>query len=135
MAEKSVQGAPTSFSEAWQRGVEIGLDLNKAKADIRETIAHRIRICRNTAKMTQEQVSDLIHANRLTYRGYENCRSDIPIAYLVRIADVFNVSLDYLTGRTDEVSQGGSNTPDTSARLAQLEKMVAQLMNAQDGNG
>ncbi len=81
-----------------------------------------------------------ININHLTYRGYENCKSDIPIVYLVRLADEFGVSMDYLTGRTD--SKTGDAPPkkedtasSTDARIAQLEKMVAQLMSAQDRNG
>ena len=80
-------------------------------------------------KLTQEQLSSQISINHLTYRGYENCKSDIPIVYLIRLADVFGVSLDYLTGRTE--SKTGTPepaaAPSMEARLQQLEKAIAEL--------
>lgn len=128
MAENNDHKGKNIYVSAFEAGVEKGNDLNKAKADMRVTIAQRIRSCRAELKLTQEEISDKINANRLTYRGYENCRSDIPIAYLVRIADIFNVSLDYLTGRTDIKERAVPKDSDSmESRLEQLEKLVASL--------
>lgn len=140
MEHKTKQEAPATLSEAWNHGVKIGLELNEARKQMRELIAHRLQTCRMAAKLTQQELAMKININHLTYRGYENCKSDIPIVYLVRLADEFGVSMDYLTGRTD--SKTGSvptkkedTASNTDARIAQLEKMVAQLISAQDGNG
>lgn len=118
-----------TISQAWNRGVQIGYELNAAKRAMRETIAKRIKGCRMEMKLTQEQLSSQISINHLTYRGYENCKSDIPIVYLIRLADVFGVSLDYLTGRTE--SKTGTPepaaAPSMEARLQQLEKAIAEL--------
>lgn len=123
MEEKSKQ--KTSWTEAWNKGVEIGLDFNQAKEDMRVIIANRVKSCRKSANLTQAELSEKINVNSLTYRGYENCRSDIPIVYLVRIADTLKVSMDYLTGRTD--SEDGTKEDTTKERLEQLEKAVAAL--------
>lgn len=134
MAEQNKQKRDNIYVAAFMNGVAQGEDLNKAKADMRVTIAQRIRSCRAAAKLTQEQVSERINANSLTYRGYENCRSDIPVVYLIRLADLFGVSLDFMTGRTEnkdgwQPSQKAADSTD--ARIEQLEKLVSQLMNAQ----
>ena len=68
---------------------------------MKKVIADRIRLLRADSRLTQRDVAALINVNPLTYKGYENCRSEIPIFYLCRISDLFNVSLDYLTGRTN----------------------------------
>ena len=102
-------------------------DPDKSKEAIREIIATRIRSSRLAEKMTQEEMSSKSQANRLTYRGYENCRSDIPIIYLIRIADVLNLSLDYLTGRTNQKEPFNQTSPDLAARVAQLEKAVEAM--------
>lgn len=116
--------------------MKIGLELNEAKKQMRELIAHRLQTCRLAARWTQQELAMRININYLTYRGYENCKSDIPIVYLVRLADTFGVTMDYLTGRTEE--KQGHQQPkieavadDTDARIANLEKMVAQLIDAQ----
>ena len=69
---------------------------------MKKLIADRIRQLRYDSRLTQRDVAALINVNHLTYRGYENCRSEIPIFYLMRISDLFNVSLDYITGRTNK---------------------------------
>ena len=136
MAHNPIQEAPATLSEAWNHGMKIGLELNEAKKQMRELIAHRLQTCRMAARLTQQELAMRIDINYLTYRGYENCKSDIPIVYLVRLADVFGVTMDYLTGRTEE--KQGHQQPkieaaadNTDARIANLEKMVAQLIDAQ----
>ena len=129
MADNNRQDEQLTVSQAWNRGMQIGYELNAAKRAMRETIAKRIKGCRMEMKLTQEQLSSQISINHLTYRGYENCKSDIPIVYLIRLADVFGVSLDYLTGRTE--SKTGTPepaaAPSMEARLQQLEKAIAEL--------
>lgn len=136
MSQKPIQEAPATLSEAWNHGIKSGIELNEAKKQMRECIAHRLQSCRFDARLTQQELAMRVDINHLTYRGYENCKSDIPIVYLIRLADEFGVSMDYLTGRTDNrngfiPTKIESTSNDTDARIAQLEKMVAQLMNQQ----
>ena len=89
------------LSNAWQQGIEIGQDINQSRAEQRMIVAQRVKALRSAKGISQEKMSNIIHANTLTYRGYENCKSDIPLFYLVRIADALETSLDYLAGRTE----------------------------------
>ncbi len=59
----------------------------------------------------------------LTYKGYESCKSDIPVFLLVRLAHELDVSLDYLTGLTDDEK---NQTSDLEERVARLEKLIGQ---------
>jgi len=108
-----------TLSSAWQLGVEIGQDINQSKAEQRMIVAQRVKALRTAKGISQEKMSSIIHANTLTYRGYENCKSDIPLFYLVRIADVLETSLDYLAGRT-EVQEESS----LEQRIKRLESIV-----------
>ncbi len=132
MEQKSIQEAPGTFEEAVRYGIKVGKELNAGRAKMREIIAQRLKECRLEKKITQQALALELSMNHLTYRGYENCKSDIPIVYLVRLADYFGVSMDYLTGRADnkDGSQSESTTDNTDDRIAQLEKTVAQLLNA-----
>ena len=79
-------------------------------------------ICKTAAeaeKLTARMIADAINANYLTYKGYENCRSDIPLFYLIRIADVLDTTVDYLAGRTD-VKEPGS----VEDRLKKMEDLI-----------
>lgn len=119
--KKSAAETLMELREAWQKGLDIGHDFNLTRMTQRSVIADRIKAERNQKGLSQEEISERIHANVLTYRGYENCKSDIPTVYLVRIANELEVSLDYLTGRTD---QQEVNSSQLEARLHRLEKAV-----------
>lgn len=134
MAEQIKQEAPATFTEAWNHGLKAGIELNEARKQMRELIAHRLQTCRMERKLTQQELAIKVNLNHLTYRGYENCKSDIPIVYLIRLADEFGVSLDYLTGRTDSrtgfVPATKNEANNTDERITQLEKMMQQLMDS-----
>ena len=104
---------------AWNTGIERGHDINQSRTEQRLIIAKRIKALRTEKGISQEKFSEAINANFLTYKGYENCKSDIPIFYLVRIADVLGTSLDYLAGRTDV-----KDSDSVEERLKKLEELV-----------
>ena len=62
----------------------------------------RIKDLRIDHDLSQENVAQAIHIPRATYCNYESGRRNIPNAILCDLADFYNISLDYLLGRTDE---------------------------------
>lgn len=58
----------------------------------------RLKNLRTNAGMTQQDVARLLGVERTTYVKYEKGNSDPPTATLVRLADYFSVSVDYLIG-------------------------------------
>lgn len=107
------------LSDAWKLGVDIGNDINQSRTEQRYIVAQRVKALRSEKGISQEKMSSIIHANVLTYRGYENCKSDIPLFYLVRIADTLETSLDYLAGRTEAKEQS-----TLEQRIQRLEEIV-----------
>lgn len=72
----------------------------------------RLKELRKQRNMTQEALAALINVDRSSIGKYEGRSAVVPPAdVLERIADVFNVSIDYLLGRQDRpdlpVSTGG----------------------------
>ena len=59
----------------------------------------RLKELRKNKKLTQEEVGNMIHVNKMTYNGYENENREPSIETLCKLADLYNVSLDYLVGR------------------------------------
>ena len=55
---------------------------------------------RKLNKMTQRDVADRLGISQPSYIRYENGKSEPTIENLVKLADLFDVSLDYLCGRT-----------------------------------
>ena len=73
-----------------------------------------IRSLRVDVCMTQQQVAEYLNVKQNTYSQYEIGVLNYPIDVLCRLADLYQVSVDYLLGRTDEknaVSQENNDTP------------------------
>lgn len=51
--------------------------------------------------MKQKDVAELLKVHQTTYSDYELARLNIPIEMLHILADFYNVSVDYLLGRTN----------------------------------
>ena len=62
----------------------------------------RIRDLREDMDLTQGEMAEKLYMQREVYRRYEVGERDIPISIMILIAEFHNVSLDYLTGRTDK---------------------------------
>ncbi len=64
------------------------------------TYYERIRRLRNDRGLRQEDIADMLGISRIAYTQYELGTRDIPYNILNDLADLYNVSLDFLFGRT-----------------------------------
>lgn len=62
----------------------------------------RLKEIRNDRDLLQKDVANALGIKRQQYSEYELGKRLIPIHYLCDLADYYNVSVDYLLGRTDE---------------------------------
>ena len=62
----------------------------------------RIRDTREDQDKTQAEIATYLGITQTQYSRYERGANEIPLHYLILVADYLNVSLDYLAGRTDE---------------------------------
>ena len=60
----------------------------------------RIRDMREDADLTQAQVAQMLGIAQTVYSRYERGFQTIPLGLLIQLADYYEVSLDYLVGRT-----------------------------------
>lgn len=49
----------------------------------------------------QKDIAAFLNIRQATYSDYENGKINIPVEALIRIADFYQVSLDYLVGRSE----------------------------------
>lgn len=61
----------------------------------------RLLKLRKNRRLTQQELSKIIGIARTTYQGYENGSREPDFTTLEKIADFFDVTTDYLLGRTD----------------------------------
>ena len=62
----------------------------------------RIRELREDRDLTQKQVAQLLGMSQTGYSKYETGENDIPTQILIRLADFYGTSVDYLLGRVDK---------------------------------
>lgn len=60
----------------------------------------RIKDLREDADLTQEDVASMLGIRQTVYSRYERGFQTIPLEHLMKLANYYQVSLDYLTGRT-----------------------------------
>ena len=51
--------------------------------------------------LKQADIANILYITQQTYSNYENAKSEIPIIHLIKLADFYNVSTDFLLGRTN----------------------------------
>ena len=61
----------------------------------------RLQSIRKEKGMTQVMVAQKIHITERQYQRYEAGENEPTLSVLLRLADFFDVSLDYLAGRSD----------------------------------
>lgn len=62
----------------------------------------KIKNLREDNDLTQVQIAKMLMCDQSLYSKYERGERDIPLKLLVRLAEHYNVSLDYLVGRTNK---------------------------------
>ena len=62
----------------------------------------RLRDLREDKDMNQTQVAKILGMSQTGYSKYETGENDIPTAVLIKLADFYQTTTDYLLGRTDQ---------------------------------
>lgn len=62
----------------------------------------RIRNLREDHDMNQTQVAKMLGMSQTGYSKYETGENDIPTGILIKLANFYNTSIDYLLGQTND---------------------------------
>lgn len=82
----------------------------------------RLQSLRRKEGWSQQDVADRLGIPRSSYAGYENGSREPDFEMLVRLAELFGVSSDYLLGVTDDPRPARLH-----ATISRIEQSVAQL--------
>lgn len=61
----------------------------------------RLKKLRTTKNVMAKTIAELLNITYRTYQKYETCEIDPPTSKTIILANYFDVSLDYLVGRSD----------------------------------
>ena len=62
----------------------------------------RIRDLREDHDLTQREMGEILSCSQRVYSNYERGDIDIPTSVLIKLADYYGVSVDYLLDRTND---------------------------------
>ena len=62
----------------------------------------RIKEIREDNDLTQKQIYSYLHCDQSLYSKYERNVREIPLDFIIKLAQFYNTSVDYLLGLTDE---------------------------------
>ena len=62
----------------------------------------RMRDLREDRDLKQKEVAAVLGIDQRVYSNYETGKRDIPLRLLVKLADFYHTSTDYLLGRTND---------------------------------
>lgn len=90
-----------------------------------------IRKLREEEKLTQGYIAKRLGVVQQTYSNYERDNTEVPLEHLSKLADYYEVSIDYMVGRTSfqkpatELNAEYSNGKTTGAVLSKMLRLEA----------
>lgn len=70
-----------------------------------ESVGERLKRIRKDNNFTQELLAQKLGLEPAAISKYETDRVPIPQEYIIKICDLFNISCDYLLGRTNTLNE------------------------------
>ena len=70
-----------------------------------ENMYPRIRDLREDKDLNQTQIAKMLGMSQTGYSKYETGENDIPTGILIKLANFYDTSIDYLLGQTDVVER------------------------------
>ena len=64
----------------------------------------RLRDLREDHDKTQQEIADILGTSQTMYARYERGANELPIRHLVKLADFYGVSTDYILGRKNSIN-------------------------------
>lgn len=86
----------------------------------------RLKELRKQKGLFQKDIANKLGIDRTTYVKYETGASEPDIKTLLSIADIFDVSVDYLLGKTEQIEKPA----DENGELSERDKEIIDLMSS-----
>ena len=91
----------------------------------------RIRDLREDADLTQQELCRRLEMHKTTYTNYEQGKHTVPLDFAVVLSDFYQVSLDYLAGRTNFLH--GRANPDFTEEQIHIAELYSKLSEKNKG--
>ena len=72
--------------------------------EVRSVLFPRIKDMRDDSDLAQKEIAAILGISQTVYSRYERGYQTIPLEHLIKLADYYRVSIDYLVGRSQDKS-------------------------------
>lgn len=88
------------------------------------TFSERLKHLRKEKNITLEELAENINTTKSTLSRYENGKREPKMYFVERLSDYFDVSTDYLLGKTDERNPANKIKEKYESRGAEIEELM-----------
>lgn len=100
------------------------------KKELYKKFGERILKLRTETNLTQKEVADKLGIAQQTYQGYETGSTKATLHLLEQLSNLYNVSMDFLAGRTNETNI--INKQLNTTKLTEDEETLVELYRQLD---
>lgn len=97
-----------------------------------KTTLELLRDLREDKDMSQREIADMLGVSQQQYSQYETGVIELPLRHFARLAELFDVSADYLLGRTERPKNGSFKNVYIT-RDCSCMKLVDNVLALSDG--
>lgn len=95
------------------------------------TLTDSLKRFRRELNVTQKQASSIVGVSERSYGEYERGTAKIPASAILKLADTFGVSADYLLGRTDKPSGSVAQIVIDSSVIEEIRRAAVAEVDKQ----
>lgn len=88
-------------------------------------LGDRLSELRKDLGYTQEDVASLLNLNRSSISNYEQGINEPSLSAIIKLADLYDVSCDYLLCRTKEKPNFNLSTKETKDIICKIDKLLS----------
>ena len=91
-------------------------------------IGNKLKKARNEKGITQEKAADLLGVSRQTVSNWENNRSYPDIVSVIKMSDLYSVSLDHLLKEGKDMDQNYQEFLEESTNTVKAKKNMSKVI-------
>lgn len=92
--------------------------------NLNKIIVERLKSLKNTGKYSQNDIAKVLGITRGSYGFYEQGRRQINLESLIKLADFYKVSTDYILGITDEMYPSAGSLSSDEINMIKKYRML-----------
>ncbi|MDD4565869.1 MAG: helix-turn-helix transcriptional regulator [Eubacteriales bacterium] len=97
-------------------------------------LSERVKLLRTAQKESQQALADSIKITKSSVSRIESANQSVTVDTLLALAEHYNVSIDYLIGRTEikEINQNAAESEKDETKLLKEEELLHNFRNLDD---